>query len=98
MMRNHSVAPVLARAADIIEKHGWCRRYFKDSRGRVCMLGALAAAFESREPDRRWNTATALIERVIGQPEISLWNDSQKTRQPVIAALRKAAILAAREE
>lgn len=35
---------VLDRAAELIEDRGWCRRWFEDDEGRLCLLGALRRA------------------------------------------------------
>lgn len=39
-----SVGQVLRDAAEVIRQDGWCQGYIRDTKGRVCLLGALAKA------------------------------------------------------
>lgn len=77
---------VCLAAADYIEKHGWTRKEYKRS-GRACMHGALLAVTTSYDLQEQ---AVGLIGHVIGTVMTIRWNDEQKSRRPVLAALRKA--------
>lgn len=78
-------------AAKIIERDGWCRHYMH-RHGRHCALGAIQKAIKKTDRSIRklaWNLLgdAACIPVTMG---IGIWNDRQKSRVPVIAALRKA--------
>lgn len=73
-------------AADYIEEHGWTRKAFRRS-GRVCMQGGLLAV--NQDNDLHYQ-ALGLIADVVGTQMTIAWNDEQKSRRPVLAALRKA--------
>lgn len=89
-----SPAAVLNRAADYIEAHGWTRGAY-DRDGRVCLLGAISKARSSAStPERLAGTLACMeaLHRTIGcRGTLTRWNDAQKSRKPVIAALRAAA-------
>ena len=77
---------VCLAAAGYIEARGWTRGK-AERHGRVCLSEALRLA----EPDlRRRFRAARLIRDVISTVGIPVWNDAQKTRRPVLAALRRA--------
>lgn len=100
-----TTATILDRAADLIEKKGWTRGALardandvvagcKDRRAqKFCVLGAIYRL----EPDS-WGRVAAVnaVVAVVGR-DVSTWNDRQKSKRPVIAALRKAAKLAAKK-
>ena len=82
----------LDRAAEIIERHGWCRDEFQDGEGRVCLEFALLVA---RGPDMR--DARRLVEDELarrGWPGCPLvdWNDLYAAGElEVLDVLRTAA-------
>lgn len=78
---------VLAKAADYIESHGWCRRQ-SHSRGRVCALGAIDSV---RAPEVVKDAAINLLLRNIDDHYVSKWNDEQPSKWRVIAKLRDIA-------
>jgi hypothetical protein len=91
------VGQVLLKAADYIEKHGWCQKEAFSPDGRACMLGGIYAACggEFREAgliDTPPNYDKA-VERIVKfAPELGGWNDQpHRTKNEVVAVLRKAA-------
>lgn len=88
-----TVQEILLKAADVIESRGWTREAFSH-RGRVCVLGAIGVVAHN-DPD--WpgtiiehDAAVKRLEDYLGEWP-AIWNDEQKSRAPVIAALREAA-------
>ena len=77
---------VCLAAADYIEAHGWTRGEYV-RHGRVCLHGALKAVEKSLTSRL---AAERLIVGALGMEETIGWNDLQKTRRPVLAALRRA--------
>ena len=86
---------VCSKAADYIEQHGWTRGTY-EQRGRVCLLGALDAvsppyehlgpAFESDNLKARNQ-----LRQYLKVNKLHKWNDAQKSRTPVLKALRAVA-------
>lgn len=83
---------VLRRAADIIERRGWCQNDYQDGAA-VCILGALRLAITGNtdnHSDRVHNPAERLAKNLGQAPWV--WNDEPgRTKEEVIAALRSAA-------
>jgi hypothetical protein len=91
-----SVADVLNEAANLIEHEGWTRGdYFRE--GRFCLLGAISEEADAKQ----YSPACALVQRVVDVRlyggSLANWNDAQRTKKPVVRALREAAQLAAQE-
>lgn len=75
----------LLRAADYMEKHGWCREVFVDVDGAVCLAGAI------RESGSGNYGATSRLYCFLGR-DIHEWNDNVcQSKQQAVAALRAAA-------
>ncbi len=78
----------LLKAADYIEKHGWCQHILMDSKGRVCILGALGKVCVgdmTKENNR--------LREFVG-PCVASWNNKPgRTVEEVTALLRNAAYL-----
>ncbi len=86
-----TAADVLNKAADLLERHGWCQGVSIDAAGRMCAGYALQQA----EPDvhARYGARIALFE-IIGVDSVNIlaWNDRPKrTAEQVIATFRAAA-------
>lgn len=83
-----TIHEICDKAADLIEKKGWCRGHFT-ARGHFCIVGAI------QQIDSYHFSAYRHITRILGLPpglnSLVAWNDKQKSRKPVIAVLRKAA-------
>lgn len=86
-----SVNP-LARAAELIEEHGWCQGGFYDDQGRMCVdFALLMAEATSNERARRLLT-DELRRRGDRERSVVEWNDAPgRTQLEVLAVLRAAA-------
>lgn len=96
------VRMLLLKAADEIEKRGWCQYHLRDPHGQLCIAGAINVASSG---DPYWSAehdpyaALALVTRSLhaeGALSISKnaveWNNTQaRTKENVIGALRRAA-------
>lgn len=92
----------LLMAARLIERQGWCKGTFarttsghrtsfdSEKAFRFCAYGALSRVSEQSLVDV---ACAKLREHLDAQPSIVDWNDSQPSKRPVVAALRKAAEL-----
>lgn len=45
-MKANETAGILRRASDILGERGWCQGLMEDAQGRVCAMGAFAAALD----------------------------------------------------
>jgi hypothetical protein len=100
-----SGAPILRKAADLIDKHGWTTGILVNPDGQRCAMGAIYAADPFAGDDGVWSLADymhANYERFkVPRPEgddvsssatITTWNDFvAQTAEEVISALRDAA-------
>lgn len=95
------VAELLEKAAEIIEIRGWCRGDLTKA-GRVCAYGALNAAVfgtpgwwpaevTTRQRELLSDAEEALGQAIMPAKYIDGWNDSQKSRKPIVAAFHQAA-------
>ncbi len=84
-----TAAEVARKAADLLERDGWCQGRLVGNKGDHCILGALDAVDPSE--DARFLKATSdFILRVKGA--VTLWNDApERTANEVIALLRQVA-------
>lgn len=77
-------------AASLIEERGWTRGVHV-RHGRVCLDHALALAWERLQvPARELDRAEVLVGRACGDHSFTAWNDAQRSRVPVLRALRTA--------
>ncbi len=82
----------LERAADLIEKRGWCRGRFQDTSGRVCIDYALVLADLVNNARARTHVLDELRSRGIRCDDLVLWNDFEAAASDeVIDLLRHAA-------
>lgn len=97
---NKPVAKVLRDAATLIEDRGWWKNeYTNRDETRFCVLGAIHVVHHKDvsgmgPTDRVCSKAERTMEQVVLAADLAEWNDDQKSKRPVIAALRKAAALA----
>jgi len=86
---------VLLKAADILERDGWCKHSLNDLQGRHCVAGAIiVATVGSPGGHRLRKEARQLLHRRLPfwEPTIESWNDLPwRTRNQVLAKLRAAA-------
>lgn len=86
---------VLAGAADLLEKRGWCQNITEDSAGRLCLVGALR---KMAPGDREYFSARAAVcqELHLSEREMKLsahidWNNAPgRTAEEVITTLRNS--------
>jgi hypothetical protein len=89
---------VLLDAADLIEHDGWTQNDWGDPWRGYCALGAVhfVGTGSAEEPDCATNLQRAAERHLANQIEnldITDWNDrAGRTKEEVIAALRKAAL------
>jgi hypothetical protein len=89
------LAEVLDKAAEVLERDGWCQSNFENKAGERCAVGALRQA--SRELDGiisfRIEARTALAEYLeISSLDVIEWNDTRgRTAAEVIDALKHTA-------
>lgn len=94
---------VFAKAADELIKRGHAKYSLCDSRGRVCVAGALNLVVHGR-PD--WDVygtdatpfVDGLLSYVVGRDPIVWNNEDERTQAEVVAALDAAHIIALQEE
>ena len=91
-MTREQIGKVLLRAADIIEKRGWCQGRYSDYDGRFCAVGAILNVTEScvlQQASRRF-----LAEHLPNQ-NVTAWNDVKNRRKKhIIDKMRAVAKLA----
>ena len=90
-----TASEVLLKAADILERDGWCKDSLHDGQGRHCVAGAILIAV-SGSPGRAElrDEARHLLRQHLPfwAPTIETWNDMPwRTRDQVLAKLRAAA-------
>jgi hypothetical protein len=82
------ILKVLLDAADYMEAHGHCKHAIEDSRGRVCLLGAII-----RVGKEHFYAASDRMRNYTKHPALSDWNNArERTQEEVVAAFRAAAI------
>lgn len=89
----NAVADTLNRAADLIERDGWCQGLGRDADGSRCA----AVALHDAQADRLvWRGAYRALKARVGTRLVVDWNDTPgRTQAEVVAALRAAADAAA---
>ncbi len=91
------VGEILLKAADYIDKHGWCqRRAFIGKK--ACLLGAVAAVIDGGigtatiTPTAAYEKAYCRLAKLVSG--MGNWNDAPgRTKDEVVAVLRTAAYL-----
>lgn len=86
------VAKLLLDTADYLEGHGWCQGAAQDSKGRMCVLGAMSSVFVGPAYEN-YSEGVARVLKQTGAFEIAGWNDAPgRTQDEVVSMLRAAAI------
>lgn len=85
----------LTKARNHIQQHGFCKGALADADGRVCTVGALAAAVfgdpHSTRESEQFYSAIRALEDTVGVRNIVNWNnDPSRTESQVIAGFNKA--------
>ncbi len=79
------ISRTLRRAADMIERQGWCQGQWADKHGRVCIMGALG---DTESDPAAFCAACHRLSTHLGQ-RLSMWNDEPgRTKDEVLAMLR----------
>ena len=96
---------ILLRAAELIEKRGWCQDRYSNDKGCLCPLGAMRVATGYRagtENEQCLGKIRPAVFRIgdLDNCNISDWNDAPgQTKENVIATMRAcAAIWRAKQE
>lgn len=96
----------LDRGADWLKKHGWCRHslWMKDGKRagnrRAATHACLYGSMRSGPLDFAGHQVIDVLVRTLGVRcfgQTLEWNDRQKSKRPVVRAMRKAAELARSE-
>ena len=86
---------VLLKAADILERDGWCKYSLNDRQGRHCVAGAIIVAMAGSPGGHALRKEARQLLRQhlpFWAPSIEGWNDLPwRTRNQVVAKLRAAA-------
>ncbi|OZF40777.1 hypothetical protein CH296_00535 [Rhodococcus sp. 14-2496-1d] len=95
-----TISEILARAADLIEEHGWMQGEYVNDKGCLCAVGAIRIAADGKvEGHFPSNAATQAIDLMAGHLDagsVIEWNDDvDRTQTEVVGALRAAATRAA---
>lgn len=91
------VGEVLLKAADYIEKYGWCQEAAFSPDGRACLLGGIYAACGGLRRDAGLYDTPPNYDKAVSRiakfaPNLGVWNDHpHRTKDEVVAVLRKAA-------
>lgn len=91
---------LLLKAADVIERLGWCQNNLQSPDGRVCFAGAMKlASYGTIWPEGpgaiqpTMEAAWTRFERFVGTDRASKWNDADgRTQDEVVAKLRAVAL------
>ena len=79
---------LFAKAADLLERDGWCQGTLMDADGKRCGAGALIGSTNGND---YWDAVNE-IRRAVGTHRVSTWNDApERTADEVIALFRKLA-------
>ncbi len=82
-----TAAEVARKAADLLERDGWCQWNLCSDNGEHCLAGALM----DTDPDT-WYRVTRFVGERVGTPYVTDWNDEpERTAHEVIALLRQVA-------
>jgi hypothetical protein len=87
------VRRVLRKAADMIEKEGWCRGKPRHGHQRDVVNAIRDAAFDLYDEWSQWRDATMKALRAyLKNDDVSGWNDApSRTKAGVLSALRECA-------
>ncbi len=87
---------ILIKAREVLVTRGWTQGAYEDSKGCVCLYGALNVA-DGKEPQDEtrnsaaFNEAVAALEDQIGCDYLDVWNDEyDRTVDDVLAVIDRA--------
>lgn len=81
-----NVQAILSRAADLLEREGWCQGQSKNFEGRYCVLGAVDKV--ARPVER--HAAVQELRRRLDAAYVHEWNDTRgRTLTEALAVLRQ---------
>jgi hypothetical protein len=84
------VSQHLLRAADYIEKHGWCQHQLRDPKGRVCLFGAMFETDVNIDKLLSMESFHRIGKHLNETPH--MWNDKiGRTKDEVVCKLREIA-------
>ena len=82
---------LLLDAADYMDRHGWCTKFFELEDGSVCLVGAIRAVTHPRAAVER-DRVLMRLKRHLGTSAIVDWNDAVcQSKEQAVEALRAAA-------
>ncbi len=90
-----TAAEVARKAADLLERDGWCQGRLYSDDGERCLLGVLIAVEQYLDTPDEVDEIDAVDEAIgcrVGTPFLAKWNDApERTADEVIALLREVA-------
>ncbi len=91
--KTDDVGFTLLLAADEMERRGWCQYEMTDSRGRVCLMGAVkSAVIGARKNYDDYHEARLRLAAFLHCSLPENWNDNpERTKEQALEALRAAA-------
>lgn len=92
---------VLLKAAELIERRGLTKHTRENSKGSLCLYGAISMAHAGHvnfygkpdgAPHSAYDDACLLMQKALGVRDLSTWNNAAKrTQAEVVAKLREVA-------
>lgn len=92
--RKMSLAKIYSRAADLLQKNGWCRHKLQNDQGHMCILGAISQVVDGdayAASNDTHNMLTPLAQFTGGKHPVEWNNHFAKDKRQVVGLLRKAA-------
>lgn len=90
------IAALLQRAHDRIQRDGWTTGQQRNTRGALCLVGAIRAEDRHGHADRACAHLLAVIQQQLPHiPTVPAWNDQQTSATTVLRTLAHAARTAA---
>lgn len=89
-----SLASIYSKAADLLQKYGWCRFKLKDNEGQMCIWGAIGKVVDGnpfKASTKTHEMLKPLTQFTGGQHAVEWNNHIAKDKRQVVALLRKAA-------
>lgn len=86
-----AVGRVLLKAADYMQKHGWCQGTMMNMSGNVCLVGALEVAEPSNLSFIAETRLAAYTRHAYGRGVVSTNDTVLKSKDEAVAVLRNAA-------
>lgn len=87
---------LLLKAADLIERRGWCQNHYASQDGRLCYLGALKTVLGvplDGVSHPLIGEAGLRMSKAVGRPCVWQWNDDTgRTQEEVVSKMRAVAL------